>query len=272
MKGFNYNSEYYEQGIGGFHQTSFSTISSLFLAHAHPNAKSSEVLDFGCGNGFYGRFLRQHASQVDCVDYSAVLASSPNRSSYRSFTQADLGKPWAPGRSYDIVFSIEAVEHVEDYRQFLRNALGALKPGGRLYITTTTFTWSLFVLLVIYRRLITLQALFDYACGLFGSERHRTRFVVRFWEYFTGHYHGFSKRQLCSGLREVGFEVEMATNMHVQDIFPVKYLNQPYNGRGKLLVDLAIPLIKWFGRSVNSICRLLNLAAPNIAVVARKPL
>ena len=271
MSKFDYSEQYYETGIGGFHEASFAPISNAFKQAIPPVSDSLEILDFGCGNGFYGAFLRQSATRLDGVDYSLVLPNVKNRRFYQNFYQQDLGKEWQPETKYDAVFSVEVIEHVEDYHQFLANAFAALKPGGRLFLTTTTYFWSLFILLIVYRRQTSFASLSEFFQGLAGDENARTRFVKRFWDFFTGHYHGFTKGQLRRGLEAAGFVVERLDYLQVQDVFPVHYLDQPYNKKYKMLVNRLIPCIKVMGRSINWACRRFDLNAPNVVVIARKP-
>ena len=91
-------------------------------------------------------------AELDGVDASSGLLGHVRGSFYKSFERADLGRPWNRVNKYDVVFSIEVIEHVQDYRQFLRNAFLALEPGGHMFLTTTTYFWSLFILLIIFRR------------------------------------------------------------------------------------------------------------------------
>jgi SAM-dependent methyltransferase len=270
-RAYRYDNQYYDQGIGGFHTDSFPEISRRLLALRPPNPWGA-VLDMGCGNGFYARFLRPHARVLHGIDSSDAIASNENRKIYDRVLRADLGRAWTPERGYDLVFSVEVIEHVEDYRQFLANAHAALAPGGTLFLTTTTYFFTLFILLVVYRRQISPAALADFVRGLSGDETARTRFVVRLWDYLTGHYHGFSRTQLGRGLADAGFEKVRIEHLQVQPVVPVAYLDQPYNGPlpFRPIVAAAVPLLRTVGRAINGASRSLDLYAPNVVVVARK--
>lgn len=272
MEQFEYNQQYYEQGISGFHKSSFAKIAAAFEKGVRTLPRETKILDFGCGNGFYGPFLSAKSTALDGVDASSGLVGHPRANCYKSFELVDLGRPWIPINKYDVVFSVEVIEHVQDYRQFLRNAFLALEPGGQLFLTTTTYFWSLFVLLIIFRRQTSVETLSEFLRGLFGDEHARTKFVVRFWGYFGGHYHGFSKRQLRRALEEAGFTVERLEFLHVQKVFPVHYLDQPYRRKHKWVVDSILPWLKSIGSAINWICERFDLDAPNVVVIGKKPI
>jgi 2-polyprenyl-3-methyl-5-hydroxy-6-metoxy-1,4-benzoquinol methylase len=271
MKPYNYDEQYYETGIGGFHRDSFPKISTAFRESVAPGLEKGSVLDFGCGNGFYGKFLSSKVAYVDGVDFSPVLGTGRNRQYYRNFSQADLGQPWTNGKIYDALISIECIEHVQDYRQFLANAYSALKPGGTLFLTTTTYFCFLFIMLIVYRRQTSFASLSEFLRGLAGNETARTAFIKRFWEYTTGHYHGFTKGQLRRGAEAAGFVVERLDYLHVQNVFPVHYLDHPYEKKYKWLVRPAATCLKILGRTINWACRRFDLNAQNVLLVARKP-
>jgi 2-polyprenyl-3-methyl-5-hydroxy-6-metoxy-1,4-benzoquinol methylase len=267
---YNYDAKYYEEGIGGFHAESFLPITRALEKYVPLDEQKSEVLDFGCGNGFYGKFLRSKAARVEAIDKSDVILTSSNKQYYDDVRTADLGAPLHIERQFDVLYSVEVIEHVKDYSIYLENAFNTLKPGGYLFLTTTTYFWSVFVMLVIYRRETSFAALREFIAGLFGSEKARTKFVIRFWDYFTGHYHGFTASQIRRGLEAAGFELVKIENMHVQPVFPVNYLNQEYNGGFKPIAYIVIAGLKVIGRGINTFCRVADVAAPNVIVVARK--
>lgn len=93
----------------------------------------AEVLDAPCGAGAMVVALRQQGLEAwgaDLeLDAQAVLGER--------FRPADLNQslPW-PDASFDALFSIEGIEHLENRFQFLREARRVLKPGGTLIVTT----------------------------------------------------------------------------------------------------------------------------------------
>jgi glycosyltransferase involved in cell wall biosynthesis len=270
MRPYAYDAEYYDRGIRGFHAASYPVISSTFETYLG-NETRERILDFGCGSGFWGSFLSKHCRNLAGVDFSEALRTSNHRSIYQEFDQIDLGKAWDSPTKHDVVFSIEVIEHVENSRQFLGNAFNALLPGGRLFLTTTTYFWSIFILLIVYRRQTTFAALLEFILGLLGNEEKRSMFVRRFWDYFTGHYHGFSPRRLRRLLDDAGFQDIRIEYLQIQPVVPVDYLSQHYGGPHPRIVKTLLPVIRVGGRLVNWVCRTFNIYAPNVLVRARRP-
>lgn len=57
----------------------------------------NSVLDFGCGKGLMGEFVKKHAPHVRWVDYDPGIA----------------GKDTLPDEQFDLVISCDVLEHVE---------------------------------------------------------------------------------------------------------------------------------------------------------------
>lgn len=89
--------------------------------------KSSGVLlDYGCGGSPY-RSLARH------TEYK--------RAELEGYTDLDYiitpGQPIsAPDASFDTILSTQVLEHVAEYKAYLRECFRLLKPGGRLLLTT----------------------------------------------------------------------------------------------------------------------------------------
>ncbi len=268
---YDYDDQYFDAGIRGWHSTSFKPITELFekCVGAEP---LGDVLDFGCGDGFYGPFLKKRAKELDGVDYSDAAFGSQFRGAYRDVYQADLGIPWdrLPEKSYDSLFSTEVVEHIVDYREFFANAFRLLRPNGRLIFTTTTYTFTLFIMLMAYRRQVGIRSLTEFFRG-YWNYAQRSKFVERFAPYTGGHHHGFTKRQLHTALRSVGFRIEQSKFLFAQDAVHTKHLDQPYTGPYRIVVKAGIPLIRFAGNSINWFYRTTKMYAPNVMIVARRP-
>jgi SAM-dependent methyltransferase len=93
----------------------------------------ARVLDAPCGAGVMVVALRQQGLDA----WGADLELDAQALLGEHFRPADLNQalPW-PAASFDALFSIEGIEHLENRFQFLREAHRALKPGGTLVITT----------------------------------------------------------------------------------------------------------------------------------------
>jgi 2-polyprenyl-3-methyl-5-hydroxy-6-metoxy-1,4-benzoquinol methylase len=93
----------------------------------------ARVLDAPCGAGFLAHGLREagyEASAADIDGQAAALLGSV-------FKQVDLAGPlpWADA-TFDAVFTIEGIEHLENRHAFLRELARVLKPAGTLVLTT----------------------------------------------------------------------------------------------------------------------------------------
>jgi SAM-dependent methyltransferase len=94
--------------------------------HAAAQIRPSErVLDVGASDGAFGRRLAQG------VIYETLDPDPLVKADYRSFTDVPLG-------AFDVVTCFETIEHLTlgEACALLEGAARALRPGGRLYIST----------------------------------------------------------------------------------------------------------------------------------------
>jgi len=95
--------------------------------------ENARILDIGCGIGTYVRRFRTYSDDVYGVDVE------PDRVEEASQTLPNISL--APGEHlpfpddfFDVVFSNEVIEHVEDDRQTIREAVRVTRPGGTIVI------------------------------------------------------------------------------------------------------------------------------------------
>lgn len=105
------------------------------------------VLDAGCGSGYGSAYLADHGARaVWGVDISATAIEFSRRHFQRpnlEFQVLDLGRIGGfSDRSFDLIFSSNALEHVADVSAFLRAAWRLLKPDGALVVAVPPITSS----------------------------------------------------------------------------------------------------------------------------------
>lgn len=107
--------------------------------HARELARGLEVLDAGCGEGFNTVLLADTAAHVLGVDYAEAPIASARAAFPRpnlEFRQLDIHALPRLGIKVDLVTNFQVIEHLEDPERFLVAVREALKPGGRLLLTT----------------------------------------------------------------------------------------------------------------------------------------
>jgi 2-polyprenyl-3-methyl-5-hydroxy-6-metoxy-1,4-benzoquinol methylase len=91
-----------------------------------------EILDVGCGRGFFADELVRQGNRVDGID---VLPNAPASSDLRRYFSADLDDGIEPvlrqlmGR-YDRVLLLDVLEHLKNPDRILEQCRAALKPDG----------------------------------------------------------------------------------------------------------------------------------------------
>jgi SAM-dependent methyltransferase len=92
------------------------------------------VLDAGCGMGRHARQVGDHAGFVVAMDFSRAIdqaarnvASLPNV----ACVQGDVFRPPFAEGSFDFVYSLGVLHHVDDTALAIRRLTSKLKPGGR---------------------------------------------------------------------------------------------------------------------------------------------
>jgi SAM-dependent methyltransferase len=105
----------------------------------HPGVR---VLDLGAGEGYFSQWVGDHLDGTLPAGVARVLAAcdvTPEIFRYKGIAcdriPADGRLPYADA-SFDVVCSLEVVEHVEDQFAFCREILRVLRPGGTAIVST----------------------------------------------------------------------------------------------------------------------------------------
>jgi ubiquinone biosynthesis O-methyltransferase len=108
-------------------------------AFARKYVNGKRVLDAGCGTGYGSAELAQDAAEVTGIDIAAdaieyAQASFPITG--LRFTETSCMAMALPNESYDVVVAFEVIEHLTDYREFLRECARVLTQDGLLIVSS----------------------------------------------------------------------------------------------------------------------------------------
>lgn len=130
--------DFSEEDYGLVHKIRSRLEAKRLLEYCGLLPDGARILDVGCGDGFHLRLLREFGNKswnlegVD-LDRRAIEAAERSGSNvhFGSIESLDL-KP----ESYDVIYTIQTIEHVERPDEFLAAVSRLVKPGGRVVIVT----------------------------------------------------------------------------------------------------------------------------------------
>ena len=149
------------------------------------------ICDLGCGGGYLGSRLGSHGFKVTGIDASDTLLASAiehHASDRVTFARGVFGEldAIAPAGAFDLVVSVDVIEHLFQPTQLMRDAHRLLRRDGRLVLGTPYHG---------YLKNLAISLL-----GKWDSHHHV--------HFDGGHIKYFSVRTLSAMLEREGFEVE----------------------------------------------------------------
>jgi len=110
------------------------------VSYALPLVKDKNVLDAGSGSGWAeSKFINSGAKNVDAFDLDGEMIERGNsvdwggdvKFAVKDFNKSDFGE-----NKYEVVISMEVIEHLTNAEYYLKNLVRALKPEGTLFLST----------------------------------------------------------------------------------------------------------------------------------------
>jgi 2-polyprenyl-3-methyl-5-hydroxy-6-metoxy-1,4-benzoquinol methylase len=128
------------------------------LARTHVGAvRGLKVIEIGCGRGGFAKYLVEQGADLVAADFSEKAVEISRRRLAGSPTcevlMADIQDIPFPPETFDVVISLETLEHVPDPDRALTELVRVAKVGGRVVVTAPNYL-SLVGLWRIYLRLI----------------------------------------------------------------------------------------------------------------------
>ena len=103
--------------------------------------KTAKIFDFGCGSGYNVGFLQKLGFDASGADISAEAIEFGRSRGIRNLEVVNNSEIRPPEGCFDLIMTLDVIEHIEDDLGAIRAIEGALRPGGRLIIAVPAYQW-----------------------------------------------------------------------------------------------------------------------------------
>ena len=108
-----------------------------------PPLEGLRVLEIGCGRGGFARYLAERGANVVAADFSPAAVEITNRllsdQENADAVVADIEALEFASDTFDLVISLDTIEHVPSPKAAVSELVRVAKPGGRIIITTNNY-------------------------------------------------------------------------------------------------------------------------------------
>ncbi len=130
----------YERMVPEFHKNTLTYAEHLtrYLC-AEKLVKGKTVLDIACGSGYGTQLLARSAKQVYGVDVDKTSVQYADETYGARNIKYMVGDGVAiplDDASVDVIVTFETIEHIQDYKKFIKEVKRVLKPDGLALIST----------------------------------------------------------------------------------------------------------------------------------------
>jgi len=113
----------------------------LQMLAQHVVLKDALILEAGCGVGMYAsQFRRRYSPNVEAFEIEPARAAEAQIETPHTIVAAAEHLPY-PSNHFDVVFSHEVIEHVQDDRASAAEMVRVTRPGGRIAIFCPNRWW-----------------------------------------------------------------------------------------------------------------------------------
>lgn len=103
-----------------------------------PYVGDGRILDVGCGNGFFLKWMKEHGWETYGVEISQAACQVAQKHGLEVF-QGELAEAKYPPNHFDVVVMNQVLEHVYSPRNYFREIKRILKPNGLLIACVPNF-------------------------------------------------------------------------------------------------------------------------------------
>jgi len=140
------NKEFYLQSQEYFNRTRQYYWSGWEKLLPYLQGKSLKVLDVGCGNGRFGKFLKENIKNIDYIgidNNEYLLKQAKKNVAGSKLIKQDVLQAWRLGKEkFDLVVMIGLLHHIPGFEnrvKILRKAKDSLKENGLIILTVWQF-------------------------------------------------------------------------------------------------------------------------------------